>query len=284
MSFAAALDQAAMSRPLGIARIGTAAPGKIGAETAETVLAHERETREATELEIPLGALERARRRFLVGVTVQDDREPRRGRHDGRSRQVVLDHCNVCAPTLEEFPDRPRLGEVAAEGDLRDGVDGDALERFVDRGTDDGRRAPMAAVTNEVAHAKLDRRRAFRPEDRIAQEDIGDGRTSGQFEAAPRQGSRRNSAHGRATRRLKARQSPDHATAATTPLSFEPGSLTATQRRRSLTKQKSAVNSTRTRLPSYVARTLGLLTSGGNAKRDIRSAPRSDCVVRRARV
>ena len=148
----------------------------IGAETGEAVLADEGETREALQEEIPLGPLHRARRRLLVGVAMQDDGEPGRRGDERRRWQVILDDRDIDAAALQKLADRPGLGEIAAEGDVRDRIDGDARERLVHLGAHDQGRARIAATADEVAHAELDRRRALRPEHRIPQQDVGDFR------------------------------------------------------------------------------------------------------------
>ncbi len=145
-------------------RIGARALGKFAAEATEAILADEGQACEALEFELPLGPLQSAGRRLLIRVAVENDREPRGRRDHRRRRQMVLDHGDIDAAPLEALSDRPGLGEIAAEGDVVDGLDFDALERLVHLRADDQRRARIAARAYEVAHAKLDRRRAFRPE------------------------------------------------------------------------------------------------------------------------
>jgi hypothetical protein len=149
-------------------------------ETGEAILADEGDTREALQEEIAFGPLHRARRRSLVGVTVEDHGKARRRRDERRPREVILDDRDVDAAALEKLPDRPGLGENAAEGDVRDRVDGDVRERLFHLGAHDQGRARITAVADEIAHAKLDRRRPLRPEDGIAQENVSDGGVAGQ--------------------------------------------------------------------------------------------------------
>ena len=155
---------------------GRAHAREIRAKPVGAILADEGEAGELPQLLAAHGSIERARRRLLVGVAVQNHRNARSQRDDGRGRQVVFDNGEIDAATLQEPGDAPGLSQIAGDRGVGNRCDLDAVERLVNRRANDQGRARMSAVKNEVANAEFDRGGQPRPEMRVAQQDVGDSR------------------------------------------------------------------------------------------------------------
>ena len=95
--------------------------GEIGAKAGGAILTAEGGPGQPADLDSAFEALQRARRRLLIGVAVEDRRQAGGGGDHGRGGQVVLDDRHIRAAPLQEPPDRPGLGEIAARRDRRNG-------------------------------------------------------------------------------------------------------------------------------------------------------------------
>ena len=153
-----------------------AQPTEIGAEATERVFADEGEAGEPAQFLAADGAVQRARRRFHIGVGMQND--PRSGgqRDKHRGRQVIFDNGEIDAATPQQPSDAPGLSEIAADRRVGDRRDFDAFERLVHRRADDQGRAPISAVKRQIANAEFDRSGEPRPEMGVSQQDVGDFR------------------------------------------------------------------------------------------------------------
>ena len=79
---------------------GRAHAREIRAKPIGAILADEGEAGEPPQLMAAHGSIERARRRLLVGVAVQNHRNARSQGDDGRGRQVIFDNGEIDAATL----------------------------------------------------------------------------------------------------------------------------------------------------------------------------------------
>ena len=168
--------------PVGDGALGGAHTREIGAELAQGVFADEGEAGKQTQLLAAEGAVKRARRRFYIGVGMQNNPRSRGQRDERRRGQMIFDDREIDAAAPQQLGDTPGFAEIAADSGIGNRCDLDALEWLVHGRADDQRRACISAMNNQVAHAKLDRSGKPRPEMRIAQHDIGNLRL-GQFSA-----------------------------------------------------------------------------------------------------
>ena len=162
--------------PVGDGALGGALPREIGAEPAQGVFADEGEAGKLTHLLAPESPVKRARRRFHIGVGMQNHPRSRGQRDERRRGQMIFDNGEIDAATPQQLGDAPGFPEIAADSGDRNRRDLDAFERLVHRRADDQGRARISAVNDQVANAKLDRSGKPRAEMRIAQHDIGNFR------------------------------------------------------------------------------------------------------------
>ena len=190
-------------RPIGhIQSIGDAADRRahareICAKAIGAGVADKGEAGEPPQLRAADGSGERARWALHVGVAMQNHRDARSRRDARRSRQMIFDDREIDPAAPQEPSDAPGFGQIPPDHKVRHGLDLDPLERPHHFRTDDQGRARIAAVTDEVAHAELDRARKLRTEIRAAQEDVGDGRVArhGRTRSRPSKARKRRSLH-----------------------------------------------------------------------------------------
>ncbi len=130
----------------------------------------------ATHLLASKGPVKRVRRRFHIGVGMQNHPRSRGQRDERRRGQMIFDNGEIDAATPQQLGDAPGFPEIAADSGIRNRCDLDAIEGLVHRRADHQGRARISAVNDQIANAKLDRSGKPRAEMRIAQHDIGNFR------------------------------------------------------------------------------------------------------------
>ena len=108
-------DQACMSSPLGTARWAARRPGKSARKRLKAYSLTKAKPESRRISWPPEGAVKRARRRFHIGVGMQNHPRSRGQRDERRRGQMIFDNGEIDAATPQQLGDAPGFPEVAAD-------------------------------------------------------------------------------------------------------------------------------------------------------------------------